>query len=875
MATTSRMRPAVEAAREKLARGREKLREQHRAGSPGLQVCAGLSDLLDAVILDLFQEALAAVDDETGRSVALIAHGGLGRRDVAPYSDADLMLLHSAGDPQRLAPLARRFTQNLYDAGLQLGFSLRTPRQANQMAAKDATVFTSLAESRLMAGNDRLSSRFLETFRRSASRRTRALLAAIDSARRAERAQYGETVYLLCPNVKRSRGGLRDIQLIRWAGFAAYGESDLQNLERRGVLLPGERRRLWNAYEFLLRLRNELHFQAGKSQDVLDRTEQLRLAELFGFDGDAALLPVEQFMRLYFEHTGEVRYASSNFVAGARSRSGVAVFFGHLFSRSVDGDYWIGPVHIGATRRGLKKLRGDLTEVLRLMDLANLCNKRIDHPTWQAIRQEMANCESIELAPETVQRFLSLLAQPPRLGDLLRRLHQLRVLEKLVPPLCHARSLLQFNEYHKYTVDEHCIRAVERATDFQSDAGPVGEAYRQIREKRTLHLALLLHDLGKGFPDDHSDVGARLALETARHLAIPPREGELISLLVQKHLRMAHVAFRHDLNNEAVIVAFAAEVGSVEVLRLLFVLTCADVAAVGPGVLNHWKLDLLYELYDRTRQHLSSDYQGPSAKQRLLKLREKLIADIGDQPHGEFLKKQIQNLPAGYLQTAAVPQMLQELRRLADLPADEAIAWGRYIPERRAVEYTVGTHEAIVPGIFHRLTGVLSSTGHSILSAEIHTLADELVLDRFYVQDMDYSGPPPEDRIQNVSAQLVKALCHPSNERPTFRRLWKTDQLTPSGTPLRPLPERVSFDNTTSDQHTIVTVFAYDRVGLLYAITRTLFELGLSVHVAKIATHLDQVVDVFYVRDALGRKIVHEGRLDEIRGRLLEALAHG
>src|SRR5690606_2579259 len=383
--------------------------------------------------------------------------------------------------------------------------SVRTISQSLQMALRDATVFTSLIESRLLAGNERLFARYMERYRRLAQRRSRSLIDAIRAARRGERAQYGDTEYLLRPNVKRSRGGLRDIQYVRWVGFAAYGEQEPLSLEQLGVLLPADRRKLLKAHDFLLKIRNELHFHAGKPQDVLDRSEQLRLAQLYQYEGSEGLLPVEKFMRDYFENTSEVRYTVSNFVASARSRSPVTVFFGNLFSRRMDDDFLIGPLHLRATRRGLARLRGDVAQVLRLMDLANLCDKRIDHGTWEAIRHDMLEGADVVLSNEAIHRFLSLMSQPSRLGDLLRRLHQLRVLEKLVPPLEHARCLVQFNEYHKYTVDEHCIRAVERATEFIQDPGPVGEVYRGIRNKRTLHLALLLHDLGKGYPEDHSE----------------------------------------------------------------------------------------------------------------------------------------------------------------------------------------------------------------------------------------------------------------------------------------------------------------------------------------------------------------------------------
>ncbi len=875
MPTTLRLRPAVVAARERLAEGREKLQQQHDSGSPGVQVCARLTDVLDGVLLDLYAAALADLaggsPEQVESEIALVAHGGYGRRDVAPFSDVDLMLLHKSRAEPRITPLARRLTQDVFDAGLQLGFSVRTPSQACRLAMRDATIFTSLAESRFLGGSVSLFTNFFTRFRRTAGRRSRALIDAIDLARREERAKYGDTVYLLRPNVKRSRGALRDIQLLRWVGFARYGEVDPETLYRKGILSHDDHVTLRNAREFLLRLRNEIHFHAGKPQDVLEKSEQLRLAEILGYDGNEGLLPVERFMREYFEHTSAVRYTVAQFVADARPRAALTRFLAPLFSHAVDGDFRVGPWQIGATSRGLKRVAGDLAEVLRLMELANLCDKRIDHPTWQAIRSSMTNLAEIKLSPEACERFLSLMSRPTKLGEMLRRLHQLRVLERIVAGLSHARCLLQFNEYHKYTVDEHSLRAVEHATDFLDDPGPVGDAYRSIRQKRTLHLALLLHDLGKGFVEDHSVVGARLAAETAQRLNLPERETETLVFLVRHHLAMSHLAFRRDMEDESVVLQFAVEIGSAELLQMLFVLTCADLAAVGPGVLNQWKLNLLTELYDRTRTHLAGDGPSRGSSERVQKLREQVRALAADKPSADWWDEQTQALPSGYLLETPPQQIVEVLETLRQLPHDEARAWGRYVPERNAVEYTIGTYEEITPGVFHKLTGALTSRRQQILSAEINTLARALVLDRFFVSDMDFGGRPPAERIDEVAAALIAALKDKSGKPPTFARVWNAG--TADGqTPLSPLPTRIEIDNNTSEAFTIIDVFTHDRIGLLYTISRTLFELGLSVGVAKIGTYLDQVVDVFYVTGPGGRKVEDDTLIREVRRRLLEAI---
>ncbi len=870
----TRLRPSVIDAKERLARGREKLRRQHDAGSPGVQVCALLCDLLDGVVLDLYQDVLGelgADGDDLATKVALVAHGGFGRRDVAPYSDVDLMLLIEPACEKQVEPLARKLSQAIFDCGLVLGFSVRTPPQACQLAVSDPTICTALAESRLLTGSVQLFTRFASKFKRDVQRRSRGLILAIGSARRDEWKQHGGTVNLLEPNVKRSRGGLRDIQLVRWIGFVRFGEADLQAIHRAGHLSKTDYQRLRNARDFLLRLRNELHFHAGKSQDLLDKTEQLRIAEKFAYQGDAAILPVERFMREYFEHTSEVRNVAVYVQAGARPRTPLMNLLGPLVSHQVERDFRVGPMHIKATRRGLQKITTDLEQVLRLLNLANLYSKRIDHDSWEAIREAMTARGVMAVTPAAIKRFLELMALPGNLGDQLRGLHELRVLEKIIPAMAHARCLLQFNAYHKYTVDEHSIRAVQAVTEFTHDTGPLGEVYRGLKDKRTLHLALLLHDLGKGFVEDHSEVGRRIAQETAERLGLGARETETLVFLVHKHLEMAHLAFRRDLHDEQVVVRFAVDVGSPEMLQMLYLLTAADLAAVGPGVLNQWKLELLTELYRRTMRHLAGE-SPDKASNPLKRKREELLALVKSDAASDWWEKQVATLPGWYIFDGPLATVHEQLDQLRILPRSEATAWARFDAERNAVEYTIGTYEEITPGIFHKLTGALTSKGSRILSASIATLAEGLVLDRFYVSDTDFAGVPPVDRLTDVCAALIAALKDQTNKPPTFRRVWQAPGIGATPGFVAP-PAEVRIDNGTAENYTILDIFAHDRIGLLYTITRAIFELGLSVHLAKIGTYLDQVLDVFYVTDPAGGKITDDAQLQAIRDQLLKAIS--
>jgi [protein-PII] uridylyltransferase len=305
---------------------------------------------------------------------------------------------------------------------------------------------------------------------------------------------------------------------------------------------------------------------------------------------------------------------------------------------------------------------------------------------------------------------------------------------------------------------------------------------------------------------------------------------------------------------------------------MLYVLTLADLAAVGPAVLNNWKKELLTDLYDHTLQLLASESPAGAASERIQKRRDEVLSLARKFDSVAWWETQVISLTSSGLFAGPPDQLVEELNRVRLLPHREAIAWGRHLAGRNVVEYTVGTHEEIAPGIFHKLTGALTASRQQILSADINTLAEGFVLDRFYVQDQDVAGPPPPERLDEVSRALVAALKDATGKQPVFRKLWQ-ERASAASAAIQHLPSRVTVDNTTADKFTILSIFAYDRMGLLYAISRTLFELNLSVSKAKIGTHLDQALDVFYVTDQrTGQKITDESRLAEIRRTLLAAV---
>ncbi len=864
----------VRGLRKRLNEGRQVIRARHDQGASGPEVCRMQTDLIDSIVLDIYRAATQQVRPEASGSPpwCLIAHGGYGRRDLAPYSDVDLMLLYDPAEEAASQGLAKLLHQWISDTGLQIGFSLRTEAQAWKLAWSDPSVLTSLAESRLLIGSLQRYLRYFRGLRLGAQRRARRLIAMIEEARREERRKYGETIYLLEPNIKRSRGGLRDVQLVRWLGFVRHGVTDLTSLIENETIPEEDARALERGYHYLLRIRNQMHFESKRAQDQLARSLQMRLAEWAGWQGAEGILPVEQFMQEYFEHTSEVRYASAHMLDNVKWQSPLAGSLQRSVGMPVQRDFRVGFRYVWATRTGLERLKRDPAAVIELMAVSSRYGKPIDPVTWREIRTAMRTRKITQIDQLTIERFMDLISQSTNLAEQLRRLHELRVLEQIIPPMQHARCLLQFNQYHKYTVDEHSIRAIERVTELEQDrVGLLGTIYRSLRDKTILHLALLLHDLGKGYPEDHSDVGARIAAEMADRLKLNAQDKETLVFLVHKHLLMVHTAFRFDLSDDETAVRFASTVGSSERLQLLLLMTYADLASVGPGVVNEWKIDLLLQLYYQTDAHFRDERPGEGFHEDILHRRDAIRQHRPRECDPEWWDQQVDALPIGYLIRTPAALAATELARLRDLDKKHCQTWGRFLEQQKAVEFVIATRQTGRPiGTFHRMTGVLSSMGMQIIAAEIHTQPDDIAWDRFLVQDTEYESGPPAARIEGVCKAMEQALTG-DGPTPAFRKVWqpRSERLTHK---MQVQPTQVRFDNSTSDKHTIITLFAYDRMGLLYSVSKVLFEMELILHSAKISTHLDQVVDVFYVTDMSGQKITESTRLYMIRQRLLQAV---
>ncbi|QDS95884.1 Bifunctional uridylyltransferase/uridylyl-removing enzyme [Roseimaritima multifibrata] len=872
--TRPSIRPAVVDARERLKAGRERIRQHHQSGLSGVQVCTSLTDLVDGIVLSLWNATLRSVEDPTpAANSVLVAHGGFGRRDLAPYSDVDLMLVPNPGQQDALLPIVSQFTRDIFDAGLQLGFTVRTQAEANSWAWKDATVFSSLSESRLLSGSIQIYKRYFRSLQKGAIRRQHSLIEAVCEARRIERHKWGETNYLLSPNIKRSRGGLRDIQLIRWIGFASTGETDLIRLVRLAGFPVDDYHRVQAAQQFMLRLRNELHFSYAKNQDILDRAAQLAIAKRWGYVDKDSHLAVEWLMKDYFEHSRNVRYAVAHFRATSERNPLLARSINRIFSKSLDKDIRLGPYEIWVRDSALEEFSQSLSRVLQLMAYANRHQRRIAHKTWQQIRLAMMAQPLETLDYKAGRQFLSLLSHPGHLPSLLRRLHELRVLEKLIPDMRRARGMLEFNQYHKYTVDAHSIRAVEAATQFATEKSLPGDVYREIADKRLLHLALLLHDLGKGYDEDHCIVGQRLALETCPRLGLDEASSKLVAKLIFLHLEMNNTSSQHDLSDPEIVSKFAATVGSRQILDMLLIHSLADMQAVGPEVLTDWKRRLLEELYIRTRKFLDSgnlpgemDEATTKKKQEVLEILSDFASDATPLTDLEHVLDSLNPL---MLQRHDAKTLAEQVSIVAGLAPETSTCWFRPIKDQDSTEFTlVRVDQSKVRGLFALATGTFASNRLEIQHAEVATLAPDIAWDTFVVQNPSHL-PKPDAWFAKFGEQLCNNLDQQTVPEFSFPKVWNSG--AGESEAVLPLPTRVTFDNDTFEKYTVLSLFAYDRPGLLYAIAKTLADASLLVHFAKISTHLDQVMDVFYITDREGNRILTPEKQQELEDSLIEA----
>ncbi len=821
--------------------------DDHKGGGQGggKYVVTALSDLADRLLQRCFERMDPIL--EQGWHGALVALGGYGRRELSPASDMDVMFLCSKEEAQQTGAIASTLLCALWDVGYKVGHSLRTLEDCLEMADRDLVTATALLEARRLAGNAALFQQFQQAFSLRMGKKSKQFLTELRQARDAEE------VCLLEPDIKRSPGALREVHHIRWAALAHHQIGTLEHMHGHDLLSDIEYSDLIAAEDLLWRIRNWLHFQCGAS-DYLATDLQYELAEFLGFENRRDL------MRHYYIHTTRVLSISRQFFkrtmpASARERI-------HLWwtTRNLMQGVWQSGDEIVASPEGLD---GD-HRILHLFALAKARRARLSPPTLDAISRA-PQCQPSP-SSEVCALFRQMLCEPGGLAETLRWMHRTHFLWKIIPEFAHVEFHVQESRSHAFTIDEHTFHAIDAAERLMQEEGSIGQIYRTLRRKDILHLALLLHDLGKGLGGDHSAAGAQIAADVAVRLGYSEEDVEHIVFLVQRHLLYSDIAFYRDFSNEPVLLQFVKTVGQIETLQHLFILTCADTRAVGPNIWTPWKKDLLLKLYREAHALLSGELpEAEDIETRWVRIR----TDTRHQYPQIWLDAALEALDRHYLASTPYPTLLLDLSALFHLATEPLQVQCRRLPAGNAdvVEYTLYTADA--PELFSKMTGALAACGLNILSAQVTTHANIWVVDRF--QAISPGGRLRDEEMTRIAEDVRRILAGEQTVEALmshYRRF-----TSPSSGHLGESDIQVEIDNESSRHFTIVDVFAPDRHGLLYVIAQALFALEVSVHSAIIATRLDQVVDVFYV-SYHQRKITDPERIHHMKTDLSQHIRH-
>ena len=853
----------IAAARAQLERGRQQILQKHREGAGGQEVVRSISDLTDQVVASLFLE----ICGPRPASLALVATGGYGRRELAPRSDVDLLALmpkDKSADAERIAEALHRA---LWDCGLEAGYAARTLDQCVQLAREDHTIRTALLDGRLVAGDAQLFKGFARaTITELEQKRVEEFIHDKLEEYTERRKRYGQSVWLLEPHLKQGKGGLRDLQAALWIARVRHKVAGLGEAGERGLLPHREVTAARAARDLLWRIRNELHYATGRRDDRLTFDNQRKLAPPLGYTDDPAggELGVEKLMRDTYIALHEIARASDALIDRCAIEDAPKSILKRVAkSQPIDASFklWNGRVTVN-DKDVFARRPADMVRMYAVAETYGV-------PVYSFARDLLVS-ELQRIGPQLASdreahfEFHQLLVREGSDGSALQPLHELGVIGALFPEVQRLWMRSQHSLYHVYTVDTHTMFALQRMMRLRAGVLADSEAEltrvaRALERPLVLMLGLLFHDLGKGLGPDHSARGAELVQAYAKRIGLDPADAADIEWLVLAHLRMSHISQRRDLEDQQLIDSFAREVVTPERLEMLYLLTYVDMASVSPENWTSWKAHLLRTLYEKTHATmLAAGLGAPALAQSLEARRERLAARL---PAGA--RAFVDELPERYLSTVR-PEMAERHLHLWETAKKTGFAGEMHRAVSGETDLTLLARDR--PGLLALFTAALAANGIDILGAEVNSLSGGIALDTFVVRETG-GGVPSAKRWDAARADLLRLLSgaedpHELVQRRLRRASW-ANMAAPS------VATRVRVDEVSSAEMTILDVLTQDRPGLLHTIADALHRTGVSIVVARIATEGNRATDAFYLRG----KITDRGRQAEIVAAVQDAIA--
>lgn len=869
--------------KEALRAGQTEIRRRFEASNDGAACVRANCWLMDRVVRGIADFAATYVYPANNLTdaerIAVAAVGGYGRGELAPESDVDLLFLRPYKQTARGEQIVEFTLYLLWDLGLKVGHATRSTEECVRQAKSDMTIRTAMLESRYLWGDQSLYAEMRDAFFKEVADGSpldfvEAKLAESDERHR----RMGDSRYVVEPNIKDGKGGLRDLHTLFWIGKYAYRVEEVSELVELGVLSVEEARRFAKAQRLIWTIRCHLHYLSGRPEERLTFDMQPVIAERLGYTDRAGAMAVERFMKHYFLVAKDVGDLTRIFCASIeaqfqRRRQWSPMSFLRV-PRTV-GDFRIEGDRI--TVSDDRAFERDPVNMIRLFHEAQARDVMI-HP--QALRLITQNLKRIDKDlrrdPEANRLFLEILTSPKDSARILRRMNEAQVLGKFVPDFGRVVAQMQFDMYHLYTVDEHTLMCLAVLHDIEQghlkEIAPIAtEVVHKVISRRELHVAMFLHDIAKGRGGNHSILGERVARRLCPRLGMTEEETDTVAWLVRWHLLMSDTAFKRDINDPKTVEDFAQMVQSPERLRLLLLLTVADIRGVGGHVWNGWKAQLLRDLYHATNEALSGDSatKRTSVRADAAKLRLKDVLAERGWPEDEIEH----HLGLGY-QAYWLSHDPDSLVRHAEM-IREAIREGsnlsvitRVDTLREVTEVTV--YCADHPGLFSRIAGAMSAVGANVVDARITTLSNGMALDVFMIQDNDRTAFDRADKRAKLVSAIERTL---SGELDLGDAIEARKPSIPKRTRALRVPPRVLIDDKASVTHTVIEVNARDVPGVLWRMTRALAQCGLQIHSAAIATYGERFVDVFYVKDVFGLKVQSETKKAEIRHAVMKVLS--
>jgi len=873
----------------KLVNGQNKIKEAGRfdylispfASLKLVRSYAYITDCIVQLAMD-FSTNILNGDKPLNENFSVMGVGGYGRGEMAPHSDVDILFLISESPSNRVNIIIENALYLMWDLKLKVGHSVRSQKDCLHYAKEDLTIRTALLESRFVWGHRNFAVSLHDLLWNNLFKNTGPNYVEDKLQERNSRYErQGGNRYLLEPNVKESKGGLRDLQTLYWIVKYLYRISDIKDLIELEVITIEEFERFMSAEAFLWAVRCELHDLANRPQDVLHFEAQYDVAKNLGYKDNNGRKAVEVFMQDYFRFATDVgdlaRILFSKLEAQHKKKVPVIQgWFRRTRSKKVILPPEYTELHGRMTISDPASFLKDPLNILRLFEVG-LATQKLLHP--DAMRLISANLHLIDRKfrndPEANKIFMDTLLNYGNPERVLRRMNELGVLGRFIPEFGPIVAMMQYNLYHHYTVDEHTIQCltflakIEKG-ELKENLPIVTEILKKGINRKVLYVALLLHDCGKGSGQDHSQFGARQAAKAATRLGLDQQEVELVVWLIQKHLVMSDTSQKRDIGDPKTVLNFARIVGSRTRLKLLTVLTVCDIHGVGPGVWNDWKAHMLRGLYKFTHTALSegslnfaSHYSVSESQNLAQQILQKNGLDHSDETLSRHTESFWQNLETDeQIKIIELLNSVEDEKTVFEFTQDEKRGATRVCFVRKSV-----------PGLFPRLAGILALAKTNIVDAKSFLTKDGFVTTLFWLQDLN--GKPYEMiKLSRVKGQINKFI---NNFALLDETLAKRDSLKDSGRLSKGssrfvVPTEITFDNDGSDLYTIIEVDTYDRSGLLYELVNTLHKSNLSVVSATIATYGAQAVDVFYVKNKSGLKILNPSRLDQVKKQLLNAI---